>query len=248
MATVWSASAGYMFIGINLEWSGNPASGSVTVTATVTASSDGYGHNFSSHWSWWGYSGEGSEAFSFASGYGATVYKQLAKWTFNVPLKYGATTRVGIGAKLGPIWNGGTPSVENYLTLPARPVQAPAAPSSVSATRVNDEQISVAWVAPAVSAARPVSSYIVERRTDDAGAWALSASVPSASTRFTNFVGAGHKYIYRVKAVNSSGGSAYVASGAVYTTPPAPINVAAVKDVNGDIIVSWENRDRKSVV
>lgn len=242
MATVWSASSGYMFIGINLEWSGNPASGSVAVTATVKASSDGYGHNFSSRWSWWGYSGEGSEAFSFSSGYGATVYKQLAKWTFNVPLKYGATTRVGIGAKLGPIWNGGAPSVENYLTLPARPVQAPGAPSSVSATRVNDEQVSVAWVAPAVSAARPVVSYIVERRTDDAGAWALSASVPGSSTRFTNFVGAGHKYVYHVKAVNASGGSAYVSSGAVYTTPPAPINVTAVKDINGDIVVSWENK------
>ena len=37
MATVWSASSGYMFIGIALDWSGDPASGSVTVTATVTA-------------------------------------------------------------------------------------------------------------------------------------------------------------------------------------------------------------------
>lgn len=243
MATVWSASSGYMFIGISLDWSGDPASGSVTVTATVTACSDGYGHNWTNKWSWWGYSGEGSESFSFSSGYGQTVYKQLSQWSFNVPLKYGQETTIGIGASLGPIWNGGHPAVENYLTLPARPVSVPNAPTVVKATRVSDSQASIEWIAPPQGESNPIDYYVVERRVDESTEWTVVAPVKGA-TSYSNFdVSAGHRYIYRVKSVNSAGGSEYrEAEQPVFTTPPAPINVTAAKDADGNIMVRWENR------
>lgn len=243
MATVWSASSGYMFIGVSLDWSGDPASGSVTVTATVTACSDGYGHNWTSRWSWWGYSGEGSEQFSFSSGYGQTVYKQLSQWSFNVPLKYGQETTIGIGASLGPIWNGGHPAVENYLTLPARPVATPNAPSIVKANRVNDQQVTIEWIAPPQGESNPIDYYMVERRVDESTEWAVVAPVKGA-TSYTNLdVSAGHKYTYRVKSMNSAGGSDYrEAEQPVFTTPPAPINVTAAKDADGNIMIRWENR------
>lgn len=242
MATVWSASSGYMFIGIALSWSGNPSSGSVTVTAEVTACSDGYGHDWTSQWSWWGYSGSGSAPFSFHSGFGQTVYKQISKWSFNVPLKYGSTTKVGIGASLGPIWNGGRPAVENYITLPARPISAPNAPTGARATRVSDSQITVSWIAPLSTDARPVGSYVVERRADESPSWGVVAQVRGATSLASLNVSAGHRYVYRVKAVNSAGGSAYAQADQVYTTPPAPINVRAEKNVDGDIVVTWGNK------
>ena len=242
MATVWSASSGYMFIGIALDWSGDPASGSVTVTATVTACSDGYGHNWTNRWRWWGYSGEGSEAFSFSSGYGQTVYKQLSQWSFNVPLKYGRETTIGIGASLGPIWNGGNPAVENYLTLPARPVNVPNAPTVAHATRVNDSQITVDWIAPPQGESNPIDNYVVERRVDESADWEVVAPVKNAVSLATFNVTAGHKYTYRVKSENSAGGSAYVEAEPVFTTPPAPINVHAEKNADGDILITWENK------
>ena len=243
MSTVWSASSGYMFIGVGLEWSGDPSSGSVTVTATVTACSDGYGHSFSSAWSWWGYYGSGSEGFSFSSGYGQTVYKQLSQWSFSVPVEYGREKTVTIGASLGPIWNGGNPSVENTLTLPARPVGLPNPPTKVSASRVSDQQVNVEWVAPSAGESNPIDYFVVERRLDESDQWTVIAPVRDALSVADMDVAAGHKYSYRVKTDNAAGGSEYVeAERPVFTTPPAPVNVRAVKNASGDIVVSWENK------
>ena len=243
MSTVWSASSGYMFIGVGLEWSGDPSSGSVTVTATVTACSDGYGHNWTNRWSWWGYSGSGSESFSFSSGYGQTVYKQLSQWSFTVPLEYGREKTVTIGASLGPIWNGGNPSVENWITLPARPVVVPNAPVKVTARRVSDQQSVIEWVAPPSDASNPIDYFVVERRVDESDQWTIVAPVKDAVSVVDMDVKAGHKYSYRVKTENAAGGSEYVeAERPVFTTPPAPVNVRAVKDASGNIVVSWENR------
>lgn len=243
MSTVWSASSGYMFIGVGLEWSGDPSSGSVTVTATVTACSDGYGHSFSSMWSWWGYYGSGSEGFSFSSGYGQTVYKQISQWSFTVPVEYGRTKDVTIGASLGPIWNGGNPSVENTLTLPARPVFAPNAPTKVTASRVSDQQINIEWVAPSSDASNPIDYFVIERRVDESDQWKVVAPVKDGVSFADMGVAAGHKYSYRVKTDNAAGGSEYVeAERPVFTTPPAPVNVRAMKTATGDIVVSWENK------
>lgn len=243
MSTVWSASSGYMFIGVGLEWSGDPSSGHVTVTATVTACSDGYGHNWTNRWSWWGYYGSGSEGFSFSSGYGQTVYKQISQWSFSVPLEYGREKTVTIGASLGPIWNGGHPSVENTLTLPARPVVAPNAPTQVAASRVSDQQINIEWVAPASGDANPIDYFVVERRVDESDQWVVIAPVKDVVSFADMDVAPGHKYSYRVKSDNAAGGSEYVeAERPVFTTPPAPVNVRAVKDTSGDIVVSWVNK------
>ena len=243
MSTVWSASSGYMFIGVGLEWSGDPSSGSVTVTATVTACSDGYGHNWTNRWSWWGYYGSGSESFSFSSGYGQTVYKQLSQWSFTVPLEYGREKTVMIGASLGPIWNGGNPSVENWITLPARPVVLPNAPTQVTASRVSDQQANIKWVAPASGESNPIDYFVVERRLDESDQWTIVAPVKDAVSFADMGLLPGHKYSYRVKSDNAAGGSEYVeAERPVFTTPPAPVNVRAVKDASGDIVVTWENK------
>lgn len=242
MSTVWSASSGYMFIGVGLEWSGDPASGSVTVTATVTACSDGYGHSFSAAWSWWGYYGSGSEGFSFSSGYGQTVYKQISQWSFTVPLEYGRTKDVTIGASLGPIWNGGRPSVENTLTLPARPVVVPKAPTVVKARRESDSQVTVEWIAPPSGDADPIEYFVVERRADESENWVVVAPVRDAVSIADLAVSAGHRYVYRVKSENATGSSSPVEADPVYTTPPAPVGVRAVKNASGDIEVSWVNK------
>jgi fibronectin type III domain protein len=171
------------------------------------------------------------------------VYKQLSQWSFAVPLEYGREKTVTIGASLGPIWNGGNPSVENWITLPARPVELPNAPTSVKASRVSDQQINIEWVAPASGESNPIDYFVVERRVDESDQWMVVAPVKDAVSFADTDVAAGHKYSYRVKSDNAAGGSEYVeAERPVFTVPPAPVNVRAVKDADGDIVVTWENK------
>lgn len=65
---------------------------------------------------------------------------------------------------VGPIWNGGAPSVSATVTVPQRPYLVPAAPSSVSVSRVSDTQATVAF-AVASSGSAPVQSIGIERRS-----------------------------------------------------------------------------------
>jgi hypothetical protein len=133
--------------------------------------------------------------------------------------------------------------VENTLTLPARPVGLPNPPTTVTASRVSDQQINVEWVAPASGESNPIDYFVVERRLDESDQWVIVAPVKDAVSFADMDVKPGHKYSYRVKSDNAAGGSEYVeAERPVFTTPPAPVNVRAVKNSSGDIVVSWENK------
>ena len=240
--TTWSASSGHMFIGVDLSYSGDPSSGSVTVTATIYASSDAYGHNYSSTYNWWGHGGSGSSPFSFYSPANGTVTKTLGSWSFSYALQYGAMTTIGVGASLGPIWNGGNPSVAAYLTLPARPYQAPAAPSSVTATRVSDTKTNLSWSISSTTAA-PVQAQGVERWDAKGGVWERVATLPGSARSWTDTqIAANNRYQYRVWGDSGSKAGPKTASARFSTTPAAPTGVEAVKNADGSITITWTNK------
>ena len=241
MAT-WSASSGYMSVGIDLSYEGDPDRGWVNVHAIVYARSDGYGHSFSSTWSWWGDCGSGSEGFSFSSGYGATVTKVISDWRFSVWTAYGQSKWIKVGASLGPIWNGGNPSVEAWIQIPARQYRAPGAPSAVTATRQSEKQVLVSWTLPGASTEAPVQQIGVQRRSLGDPQWKQMVWLtdPSA-TSWTDTAMPGNDQVeYRVQTWNSGGYSAHAdASSAVTSSVAAPSGVTAAKDSSGSIIVSW---------
>lgn len=242
MGMVWSASSGYMLVGVDLWWHGNPADGFVTVEVKVLAKSDGYGHNFSSNWHKWGDSGEARGGFQFHSGFGSTVEKQLDYWSYTVPTQYGREGSVYVGAEIGPIWNGGHPVVENRISIPARPVNTPPMPRDVSAFRVTDSQINVSWAGVPASDSSPVDRYAIERRADRDNSWVSVAKVGRESSTYSDRgVSAGHVYKYRVRSENASGNSEWSESGPVFTKPPTPSRVKAVKNTDGSIKVTWES-------
>lgn len=241
--TSWSASSGYMSVGVDLSYSGDPSSGYVTVRAIVTARSDGYGHSFSSQWSWWGDSGAGSEGFSFSSPFGGTVHKTLSDWTFQASTRYGEARWIKVGASLGPIWNGGNPSVEGWIQIPARPYSAPSAPTGVKAQRQSETQALVAWALPGASAAAPVQQIGVQRRSLRDPQWKQMVWLTDASaTSWTDTaVPANDRVEYRVQTWNSGGYSAHAdATSAVTSSVAAPSGVRAAKDASGNIVVSWD--------
>ncbi|WP_160159501.1 fibronectin type III domain-containing protein [Actinomyces culturomici] len=224
---------------MDLSYSGNPASGVVTVTASITARADGYGHNYSSTFRWWGQGGDGSAGFSFSSPYGGWATKVLRQWSWSQGLNYGSGTTVGVGASLGPIWNGGNPSVVAYLTLPARPYNAPAAPSSVSVSRVSASQATVSWAIASTSDA-PVLAQGIERYDQAKGVWERVATVGGSVRSWTDTsLPANDVFTYRVWGDSGKAGGKTQSSQWVTSTVSAPTGVTAVKDSSGNIVVSW---------
>ena len=242
VATIqWSASSGHMSVGVALSYEGDPNRGWVNIHAIVYARSDGYGHNYSSTWAWWGDPGSGSESFSFSSGHGATVTKVISDWRFSVWTDYGKAKWVKVGASLGPIWNGGNPSVEAWIQVPAKAYDAPTAPTSVQASRVSDSQVNLSWSLTSTSAA-PVESIAIERKSAADPVWRRVANLQTPATSWSDTtVKPNDRYTYSIQAANSSYGGAWSEYVSVSTTPAAPTGVQAVKQQNGSIVVSWKN-------
>jgi hypothetical protein len=125
-------------------------------------------------------------------------------------------------------------------TLPP-PVQAPSAPTGLSASVVSVSQINLSWA----DTSSVETSFVVERKT------ALSSYVQVATlgANFTSYsdigLSAGTAYTYRVKAVNSAGSSGYTneASATTLTPPPqipaAPTNLSGSPASETQIIISW---------
>lgn len=237
--TSWSASSGYMSLAVDLSYSGDPASGSVNVHASVTARSDGYGHNFSSTLAWWGDGGSGSTGVAFFSGFGETVYKRVLDRDFTVSTSYGQSRWVKFGASLGPIWNGGNPSVEGRIQIPARAYKAPAAPSSVSVTRVSSTQATVSWQI-ASSADAPVLIQGIERWDEAKGVWERVGTASAQARSWTDTALPPNTSVtYRVWGDSGVPGPKKQASQWVTSTIAAPSGVRAVKESSGSIVVSW---------
>ena len=126
-----------------------------------------------------------------------------------------------------------------YLTIPKRPVSVPAAPSSVSASRVSDTQHTISWTRNATTDA-PYSSLGVERWDNVSGVYSLRATLSGAATSWSDTgTIADREYRWRVYASNDAGVSSRAFSGNLKTTPKASGTPTATKTSSGDITVAW---------
>jgi hypothetical protein len=162
-----------------------------------------------------------------------------------------ATTRVtappsGSGAGLGDVTGyiaasgtsgaGGPTSVTQSVTPPTLTV-VPGTPSAVTATRVSDTEITVAWSQSSASNGAPTANTI--QRRVNGGDWVDAVTI-APTTSASVSAAADQKLEYRVKGSNAAGDSAWsAASTAIYTTPDAPTAVSASKDSALDITVAW---------
>lgn len=268
MAIQWSASSGYMSVGVELWYTGDPHQGFVEVYAQFWLRSDGYGHNFTAATSWWGNVGEGSETVSFSSPRGATVYKDMGTSHWREDLLPNQERSVGVGYSLGPIWNGGRPSLQAWLTLPARPAKPPTAPSYCKAALLPDgKSVSVSWPAakPADSSS-PIRSYVIERwdayADNQSGPWlprewhvvtwvnVTGSNAPSFSVIDDRAVYPNNRFWYRVYASpviptrvrdvsDFVPGPASPMSAGVSTRPAPVTELTASKTRDGKISISW---------
>lgn len=180
---------------------------------------------------WWR---TGPAALSGA--YSATPY-----WwqDVDVPRQYGAPTTVTVNAVWSAVefW-GTTLSASESYTVPARPWQAPMAPTGVTVRRNSPGSHTVSWTRR-VSGTAPYESQTVQRSTDG-GAWSTVATVSASATSYTDTgTSAGHYYQWRVVAANGSGAAASAATSIVYSEPLAPTGVTVSRTSDTTHTVSW---------
>lgn len=177
---------------------------------------------------------------------GAGTHYNLASGTKNVNLIYGSTQSFNLNGVLYDVaatTNDGSVSVN--LTIPARPLSTPAAPSSFSVSRVSDTQQNVSWTRNPTTAA-PYTNMEVWRRSVDGGSYTRVATLSGTATSWSDTsTSANRRYTYRVRATNSAGSSPYSNTDAISTTPATPGAPIATKLSNGDI---WVTRPTLSSV
>ena len=117
--------------------------------------------------------------------------------------------------------------------------QPPNLPTNVTASRISDTSCKVEW-AHVATTLRPVNKFYVQRWDIATGAWTTRGTVGGTIKTYTDTTAANRMYRYRVKAENSYGGTDYVNSNYVKTTPAAPSNVSLAQNGN-NMVLNWKN-------
>lgn len=113
----------------------------------------------------------------------------------------------------------------------------PGTPTGMTATRVSDTQINLAWSISHASNGAPTSTLVQSRV--NGGAWTDLIGLGNVRA-VTVSAAANQKVEYRVRAGNSAGTTAFSsASSPIYTTPAVPTNVVAAKNAGLDIITTF---------
>ena len=249
MAIVWGAYEGHQAVGVEVSMS--PATvtkdtASVTLTWKVWTKTDGWDY-FSDNQTMT-MSNAIADTQAFVLGNEAPGDAFLV-WTGtqSVSTSYSVTVAKTLTAVVSGQVNGGTPSSSASITIPKRPPQVPSAATVVTATRVSDTQMSVAWTRPAnaSSDSNIWTNVKVNRRSATATAWATVATLAGTATSWSDTTtGANNTYQYQVVPTNVSGsGTALTVAAYLDTTPAAPTNVVATK-TGADIVVTWTDNAR----
>ena len=150
-----------------------------------------------------------------------------------------AADRVSVGSTTSAVID----AAFDDIRIDGGPLALPAAPSGLTATASTSRTaIDLLWVDNASSE----TAYVVERSTTSAFGSLVSFRVPADATSFSDTTTApSTTYFYRVKAVNSSGESAYsgVATATTRSDPPAaPTNLSATVLSQSSTRLDWADR------
>ena len=146
------------------------------------------------------------------------------------------TTTGGVHWQSPIVANGTLYLTNNSNQLFAFNLNVPTAPSNLSATTATASQINLSWQDTSTNE----SGFLVERKTGASGSYSQIAQLGAnvLSYQDTGLLN-GTAYYYRVRAVNSTGTSAYSNEANATTTLPAPDTLAANAKSFIEIDLTW---------
>ena len=119
------------------------------------------------------------------------------------------------------------------------PVGAPPAPTGLKVTYKNDQRIDVSWTLNGTDAGP--DRYVHVDRSVIGGGWVRVANLGAVSSWIDVNVWANQRFTYRVFSCSDAACSGFSTSVAESTKPAPPTDVAAVKNADGSITVTWKN-------
>ncbi|XP_075904984.1 myomesin-2 isoform X6 [Nelusetta ayraudi] len=134
---------------------------------------------------------------------------------------------------------------------------APGAPMSVKAFDINSDYVLVAWKPPNTVNEAPISGYFVDRCEAGTDTWVQCNDAPVKVCKYpVHGLSTGHRYHFRVRAVNSGGISrpsrrseqvtaidpaeSQRLQGTEEGVPSAPGQVVATRNTKSSVFVQWE--------
>jgi hypothetical protein len=133
----------------------------------------------------------------------------------------------------------------NSLTASITTLAVPAAPTALLLTAVGSTQVNATWTAPANNGGAIITDYEINYSSDGGANYitfndGVSATLAASVTGLTGNT----SYIFRVRAINSVGNSAYSSTTTITTgvvTPGAPTNLTLVRVANSStqLTASW---------
>lgn len=119
-------------------------------------------------------------------------------------------------------------------------IEAPAAVSSVSVSRVSDNQQNLTW-SNNNTTDEPYDNVMVYRYDNVTGSYILKATLSGSTESYNDTTTiANRRYRYYVKAYNTSGYSSATYSDYIRTTPAAPSSVVAARSGN-NVVITWND-------
>lgn len=235
MGITWGAKFDHWWVG--LDHSVSVGADSVTITwRVVFAIEQSWSISARGYVSWSGAASGSAQPWLSGTGYREVTVQSV---TTRHARTY-SNQNVSLTASLREGWHNSSGSVTRSVTIPAKSYNPPYAPTSVTAVRNTDTSVTVSW-AQSAPADRPVSSFGIARKSLRDPVWRQVASGVSGSARSwtDTTTSGGDVYTYRMNAQGPGGSSATPESNSVATTPAAPTGVAAVKQNDGSILVTW---------
>lgn len=171
---------------------------------------------------------EGTEPVQRGGSYSVTYNYPANSWGTS-PSKWSVTAKV-----VKPSSSGAAipqPSVTRVVYVTPRPLLAPVAPTDLRVVRLSDTQVRLTFSRWSTNEA-PWHSVEVQRQWHDDGIWRTVGKPNAAPGGFNTWTDttneANRRAIYRVRAINTAGASAWSPnSNAILTTPAAPKNLTA---------------------
>lgn len=120
--------------------------------------------------------------------------------------------------------------------------QAPAEPTGLSVTRVNDNRFTLDWTNNPNGDIAPYGGLKVQRLTSGSAKWENVASLSATTATFTDTsTVVNRRYEWRVRAENAAGNSDWVYFTPYQTRPAVPSDITARVNPGGSVTVEWVN-------